>query len=108
MKVLLDECVPKALRSMLAGFETYTAQQMGWNTIKNGPLLTLAEQGGFTAFITSDKKLRYQQNLATRPIGIIQLPTNRLSVVRKLGPEVADALKTIRPGDYISIIFPKD
>ena len=108
MKVLLDECVPKALRSMLAGFETYTAEQMGWKAVKNGPLLALAEQGCFPVFITSDKNLRYQQNLATREIGIIELPTNRLSIVHKLGPQIAGALKTIRSGQYIRIELPRE
>ena|SRR5260370_42611894 len=106
MKVLLDECVPKALRTTLAGFETRTAQQMGWDAVKNGPLLALAERDGFGVFVTSDKHLRYQQNLSSRQIGIIELPTNRLSAVRKPGPQVIEALSKIKPGDYITIKMP--
>ena len=106
MRVLLDECVPKALRGLLAGFDCHTAQQMGWDAVKNGPLLSLAENADFAVFVTSDKNLRYQQNLAARRIGIIELPTNRLSVVRKLGPQVVEALGKIKPGEYIRIPMP--
>ncbi len=103
MKVLLDECVPKALRQMLVEFDTRTARQMRWDAMENGQLLVLAEKHDFTVFITSDKKLRYQQNLAGRRIAVIELPTNRISVLRSLGQAVVAALRRIRPGEYIAI-----
>ena len=50
MKVLLDECVPWPMHSLLAGHECMTAQRRGWGGIKNGDLLRLAErEKGFGA-----------------------------------------------------------
>ena len=48
-------------------FEIATVQELGWTGIKNGELLRLAEND-FDVFITSDKNLRYQQNLAISPL----------------------------------------
>ena len=43
MKILLDECVPWPLHTILSGHECLTVQQRGWGGIKNGDLLRLAE-----------------------------------------------------------------
>jgi hypothetical protein len=43
VKILLDECVPLPLRKLLIGHECSSAQEMGWNSIKNSELLALAE-----------------------------------------------------------------
>jgi len=47
---------------------------VGWAEIENGELLDLAE-AAFDAFVTTDKNLRYQQNLAGRRLAILVLPT---------------------------------
>ena len=54
MNILLDECVPRPLRKLLADHTCRTAQEMGWKSVKNGELLTLAE-AQFDLFITSDQ-----------------------------------------------------
>jgi len=41
MKILLDECVTKRLKSYLTEFEVFTVSQMKWNGIKNGKLMAL-------------------------------------------------------------------
>ena len=61
MRILLDECVPWPMHTLLVGHESSTAQQRGWGGIKNGDLLKLAESA-FDLFITSDQNIRYQQN----------------------------------------------
>jgi len=67
MKVLIDECAPKALKRVLAdrGHECRTVQEAGWAGKKNGDLVNLAETG-FDVLLTVDTNLRYQQNLAGR------------------------------------------
>jgi hypothetical protein len=102
VKILLDECLPRYLKRALIGHEVQTVQEAGWSGRKNGELLTLAESA-FDGFMTSDQNLRYQQNLAGRRIAIIELPTNTLSVMRRLVPEILMALMTVRPGDYLQI-----
>ena len=69
MKILLDECVDWRFGRELIGHDVKTARQMGWATIKNGELLTLAA-GTFDVFITIDRNLSFQQNLTNSPIAV--------------------------------------
>ena len=41
MRVLLDECVPRALRRDIPGHEVKTVAEAGWAGVKNGELLRL-------------------------------------------------------------------
>jgi hypothetical protein len=66
MRLLLDESVPRRLRNALPAHTVRTAVEMGWGGIKNGALLALAAPE-FDAFITVDKNLPYQQNVAALP-----------------------------------------
>jgi hypothetical protein len=45
MRVLIDECAPKALKNYLTnhGHECRTVQEAGWSGRQNGELLSLAE-----------------------------------------------------------------
>ena len=74
MRVLIDECAPKALKAFLTkhGHESRTVQEAGWAGKQNGELLKLAETH-FDAFVTVDTNLRYQQNLERRRIAIVIL-----------------------------------
>ena len=69
MRILLDEDLPRRLAAMLVGHEVSTVQRNGWTGIKNGRLLGLAA-AGFDVFLTMDRNLEFQQNLATLPIAI--------------------------------------
>jgi predicted nuclease of predicted toxin-antitoxin system len=104
MKILLDECTPHVLKRLLTGFEITTVQDLGWAGITNGSLLELAE-GHFDVLITSDQNLRYQQNLGSRQIAVIQLPTNQVPIVKRLAPTVSAALREIKPGQFVEISF---
>lgn len=102
MKVLLDECVPRPLRRLLTGHNIATIEEAGWKGVENGELLQKAE-GTFDAFITADKNLRYQQNLASRRIAILELPTNDWRELRPRISEVQRALDSLKPGDYVAL-----
>jgi predicted nuclease of predicted toxin-antitoxin system len=65
VRILLDECVDWRLARDVVGHDVRTARQMGWTTIKNGELLALAS-GQFDVFVTVDRNLSFQQNLASR------------------------------------------
>lgn len=99
-RVLLDHCVPRPLRDQLVGCDVSTAHELGWSQLKNGELLDAAEAGGFDVLITSDKNLRFQQNLSSRRIAIIELPTNRLSLMANYAPQVNALLSSIPAGAY--------
>ncbi len=72
MKVLLDECLPKKLGGLLIGHEVYTTHQMGWDGLKNGKLLGLAQKS-FDVFVASDQNLQYQNILKRYSIAVVVL-----------------------------------
>jgi hypothetical protein len=67
LRILLDECLPKDLKGELPGHDATTVGDMGWRGIQNGHLLKLAEQE-FDLFLTADRNIEHQQNLAKRRI----------------------------------------
>ena len=99
MRVLLDECVDWRLARDIVGHDVRTARQMGWTTIKNGELPALAANH-FDAFVTVDRNLSFQQNLASFPIVviIIRAKSNRLADLRPLTPQLLAAIASGRPG----------
>jgi len=74
VRVFLDECVDWRLSRDIEGHDVKTARQMGWTSIKNGELLSLAS-GQFDAFVTVDRNLSFQQNLTLVSIAVIVLHT---------------------------------
>ena len=104
-RVLLDHCVPRPIRSHLTGCTVSTAAEMGWSQFKNGELLDAAEKAGHEVLITADKGLRYQQNMASRRVAIIELPTNRLRQVIHYAAQVNALVPAIAAGAYEVIPF---
>lgn len=100
MKVFLDECVDWRLARDIAGHDVRTARQMGWTAIKNGELLALVSRE-FDAFVTVDRNLSFQQNVKTLSVAVVVLraPSNRLSDLRLLVPEMLAILNMARPGE---------
>jgi len=106
MKVLIDECAPRALKKHLInhGHECRTVQEAGWSGKQNGELLSFAE-ATFDVFVTVDTNLLYQQNLADRRIAIVVLESssNRLEHLRQHFPACVLALERIKPGEIVQI-----
>jgi hypothetical protein len=102
VKILIDESLPRYVQTMLQGHTVSTVQAMGWGGMKNGPLLAQAE-AQFDVFVTGDKNLRYQQNLQGRRLAIIVFPSNRLEIVKTLGPALTAALAQVTSGSYIEL-----
>jgi predicted nuclease of predicted toxin-antitoxin system len=106
MRVLIDECAPKALKHSLAahGHQSLTVQEAGWSGKQNGELLALAE-AKFDVLITVDTNLQYQQNLVERRIAIvvIQSRSNRLEDLKPHFSACALAVATIQPGDIVFV-----
>src|SRR6266446_4620394 len=74
MKVLIDECLPAGLKEMLTtmGHECETVRRAGYGSKKNGELLSLAE-GRWDVLLTSDRRIKYQQNMTGRKVSIVVL-----------------------------------
>jgi hypothetical protein len=102
MNIIIDECVPHIVKKRLPNRRIKTVQEMGWSGEKNGELLKLVE-AGFDVFITSDKNLSYQQNLANRTIAILLLPSNQVPIIENLLPQIDEALENIKPKDFIEL-----
>nr|WP_289501336.1 hypothetical protein [Gloeocapsopsis sp. IPPAS B-1203] len=78
---------------------------MGWSGKKNGELLQLMVQEGFTTLLTTDQNLRYQQNLLQAGVAVVVLiaPSNRLPDLIPLIPDVCNVLNTLTLGEVIEV-----
>jgi hypothetical protein len=74
VRILFDQGTPVPLRSLLVAHDVSTAFELGWSTLSNGELLTVAE-GQFDMLITTDRHLRHQQDLSGRRLAILVLAT---------------------------------
>ena len=104
MRLLLDESVPSRLRGSLVAHDVRTVGEMGWSGTKNGKLLALASTD-FEAFVTVNKNLQYQQNLATLPVAVVQLdaPSVELSALLPLVPALERALRSLAPRTFVCV-----
>lgn len=103
MRILFDQGTPVPLRDYLAVHNVKTAFELGWAKLKNGDLLRVAEDAGFEVLITTDKNLKYQQDIATRRIAILVLSTTSWPRIEKAAPAVIEALGSLCPGVYVEV-----
>jgi predicted nuclease of predicted toxin-antitoxin system len=98
MRILLDESLPRDLSALLIGHQATTVRAAGWSGIKNGELLALAASQ-FDVFVTADRNLEFQQNLATLPIAIVILVVRRtrIQAIKPVVPELIRLLNHIPP-----------
>jgi len=105
MKLLLDENLPKRLKTDFPDHEIHTVRDKGWNGIKNGQLLELLISEGFAALLTFDKNLQHQQNFKKYTVTVIVLnaPINTYSELSKLVPAITKLLTqdSLTPGPTI-------
>ena len=73
MRILFDQGTPVPLRQYLIEHSVTTAYEEGWSNLSNGDLLKSAEDKGYQIFVTTDRNLRYQQNLRDRQVTIVVL-----------------------------------
>ncbi len=99
MKILLDECIDRRFAVEFPEHEVRTVPQMGWSGVKNGALMKLAE-AAFDVFITVDRNLSFQQNLATYDIAVIVIrsTSNRYIDLAPFGQMVLKAVGNVKPG----------
>jgi len=93
MRILFDQATPVPIRSYLERLVVRTAAQQGWGELRNGDLLRAAEGAGFDLLLTTDKNIRYQQNLAGRKIAIVVLSQQQWPRLRPDIQRVIDAVR---------------
>jgi predicted nuclease of predicted toxin-antitoxin system len=106
MKILIDECLPAALRGTLTamGHECETVRRAGYGSKKSGELLAIAE-GRWDVLLTSDRRIKYQQNMAGRRLSIVVLraKSNRVRDLLPLMPACTQALLNISSGQIVEV-----
>ena len=106
MRIVLDENLPRPLVHIFGpSHQVATVQDLGLAGTANGALLAQLE-GNHDVFVTADKNLRYQQNLVGRSLAIVELPTNRLPVLRTMVAQIASAVTSAAPGSFIQVAMP--
>jgi hypothetical protein len=107
MRVLFDQATPVPIGRFLRGHAVSTAAQEGWDQLENGELLNAAEAAGFEVLVTTDKNMRYQQNLAGRKIAIIVLGKQQWPEVRPHVDRIVAALNAVTPGTFVEVEMPE-
>ncbi len=102
MQILFDQGTPVPLRSHFPGHAVFTAYEMGWSSLSNGDLLRSAEER-FDLLVTTDRNLKYQQNLSGKKIAILVLPTTNWPEIQKHIAEIAAAVSSIKSGAYAEV-----
>jgi hypothetical protein len=106
----LDENIDKKLRGKLADrdINCKTVADVGYRGKKNGELLALVD-GIYDVFVTMDKSIRKQQNLAGRRIALllVRARSNRIKDVLPYLQEIKDNLRTIKPGEFREVGWAK-
>jgi predicted nuclease of predicted toxin-antitoxin system len=104
MRVLLDECVPRRLRSELTDHTVLTVTEMGWSGIKNGQLLAKAAES-FDCLLTVDANLQYQQASSSLLVSVlvVRAHTNQLADLVILAPKIRDALTKLQPKELVVV-----
>ena len=100
MKILLDECVTRKLKSCLPEHGVSTVTEMQWNGLKNGNLMRAAIEQGFDMLLTIDKNLAFQQNMNRYGIIVAVLNVEKSSIpfLEELLPAFYQQLPTFEKG----------
>ena len=106
MRILFDHGTPSGIAGSLTDHEVTEARERGWDRISNGELLKAAEAAGFDLLLTTDKRIRYQQNLAGQKIAIVVLGNSQWRVVRLYLDRIASIVNSAKPGSYAVVEIP--
>ena len=106
MRILFDNGTPNPIARSLVGHNVDFARRIGWHELKNGELLREAEEAGYDLLLTSDKNIRYQQNLVGRRIAIVVLGNQQWPSVKLHLDRIVAAVNAALPGDYAEVEIP--
>lgn len=86
------------------GHDCETVRRAGFGSKKNGELLKIAD-GKWDVLLTSDRNIKYQQNMTGRNLSIVILcvKSNRMKDLLPLMPACTQALLSIQPGQMVEV-----
>lgn len=106
MRILFDNGTPRGLSRFLTGHIVEEARAHGWEELANGELIEAAEQAGFELMVTTDKNIRYQQNLEDRTLALVVLQHSQWPMVKLVTASIVAAVNAATPGSYIEVDVP--
>jgi hypothetical protein len=106
MLILFDNGTPAPLRDALKGRLVVEAVERGWDRLTNGELIAAAETAGFDILLTTDKNMRYQQNLQDRKIAFVVIGNQQWPTLRRYTELVVTAVNAATPGSYAEVNIP--
>src|SRR5437867_3908341 len=107
MLILFDHGTPRGLARALPGHKVTEAKARGWDRLNNGDLLNVAEEAAFDLLVTTDQRIRYQQNLRGRKIAVIVLSgSTKWSRVRQHLERIATVVNMAKPHSYTEVDIP--
>ncbi len=106
MRILFDHGTPAPLGRFLTGHIITHAKDAGWDRLTNGELIAAAEMAGFDILLTTDKNIRYQQNLRGRSIATVVLGNQQWPRVRFHVDRVIVAVNAATPGSFVEVEIP--
>jgi hypothetical protein len=108
MLILFDNGTPAPLRYALKGHSVVEAIERGWDRLANGELIAAAEAAGFELLLTTDKNMRYQQNLKGRKIAFVVIGNQQWPTLRRYLDRVVEAVNAATPGSVAEVEIPFD
>jgi len=106
MPILFDNGTPRGLARFLTGHPVEEARTRGWEELSNGELIDFAEQAGFEVMVTTDKNIRYQQNLKARKIALVVLEHSQWPMVKLVAENIVAAVNAAEAGSYVEVDVP--
>jgi hypothetical protein len=89
------------LEQALGGATVESAVFNEWRTLRNSELLKQAHDHGFTALLTSDKRLAREQSQL--PMAVIAVDDNRLKPLLEGVHDIARAIRETPAGSFQSL-----
>lgn len=75
-RVLLDENLDRRLKNYFSvEFDVTSVPNLGWQSKKNGELLSAMDAAGITYLLTADRNLQFQQNLDKYTVVLVVVAT---------------------------------
>jgi len=108
MLILFGNGTPAPLRHALTPHTVVEAIERGWDRLSNGELIEAAEAAGFELLLTTDKNLRYQQNLTARKIAFVVIGNQQWPTLRRYVQRIVAAVNAATPGSYAEVEIPYD
>jgi hypothetical protein len=106
MPILFDNGTRRGLARFLTGHSVEEARARGWEELANGELIDAAELASFEVMVTTDKNIRYQQNLEARKIALVVLEHSQWPMVKLVAENIAAIVNGAQPGSYTEVDVP--